>query len=102
MTFITATAITENGYDAWGNLLNKSSVANTCAGEGLSVTVGGNNRISTAGYQYDAAGNMTSDGLGHAYTYDQENRITGAAGYTYTYDSDGNRVEKINGSNGTL
>ena len=34
--------------------------------------------------------------------YDQENRITGAAGYTYTYDADGNRVKKSNGSTGTL
>src|SRR5882762_6295377 len=30
------------------------------------------------------------------------NRITGAGGYTYTYDADGNRVEKANGSTGTL
>ena len=36
------------------------------------------------------------------YTYDQENRLTGAAGYAYTYDGDGNRVRKSNGSTGTL
>src|SRR5205807_3919016 len=36
------------------------------------------------------------------YTYDLENRITGAAGFTYTYDADGNRVEKTNGTTGTL
>jgi len=34
--------------------------------------------------------------------FDQENRITGAAGYTYTYDADGNRVEKSSGGTGTL
>ena len=39
---------------------------------------------------------------GMTYSYDQENRITGAGGYTYTYDSDGNRVKKANGSTGTL
>ncbi|HET6843357.1 MAG TPA: RHS repeat-associated core domain-containing protein [Candidatus Angelobacter sp.] len=39
---------------------------------------------------------------GNNYTFDQENRITGAAGYTYTYDADGNRVEKSNGTTGTL
>ncbi|HWZ44032.1 MAG TPA: RHS repeat-associated core domain-containing protein, partial [Candidatus Saccharimonadales bacterium] len=89
-------------YDPWGNLLQKTSLANTCAGEGLSVTVGPNNRISTAGYSYDAAGNLTSDALGHSYIYDQENRIAGAGGFTYIYDADGNRVEKANGSNGTL
>jgi RHS repeat-associated protein len=49
---------------------------------------------------------MTHDATsGLSYTFDQENRITGAAGYTYTYDSDGNRVRKSNGNlaaNGTL
>ncbi|HWZ41886.1 MAG TPA: RHS repeat-associated core domain-containing protein [Candidatus Saccharimonadales bacterium] len=92
-------------YDPWGNLLQKASLMDsnnpTCAGEGLSVTVGNNNRISTAGYAYDAAGNMTND-TRNAYTYDQENRITGAGGFNYTYDADGNRVEKANGSTGTL
>ena len=42
---------------------------------------------------------------GQTYTYDEENRLTGAAGYTYTYDGDGNRVRKSNGNlaaNGTL
>ena len=39
------------------------------------------------------------------YTYDQKNRLTGAAAYTYTYHGDGNRVRKSNGNlaaNGTL
>ncbi|MBZ5506819.1 MAG: hypothetical protein LAO78_15290 [Acidobacteriia bacterium] len=39
------------------------------------------------------------------YMYDEENRLTGAAGYTYTYDADGKRVRKSNGNlaaNGTL
>jgi RHS repeat-associated protein len=36
------------------------------------------------------------------YSYDQENRLTGAAGYAYTYDADGNRVRKSSGSTGTL
>src|SRR5579864_9450524 len=46
---------------------------------------------------------MTHDATtGASYSYDQENRFTGAAGYTYTYDADGNRVEKSNGSTGTI
>src|SRR5579862_3584812 len=46
---------------------------------------------------------MTHDATtGNNYSYDQENRITGAAGYTYTYDADGARVEKSNGSTGTI
>jgi RHS repeat-associated protein len=39
---------------------------------------------------------------GWNYSYDQDNRITGAAGYSYTYDGDGNRVKKSSGSAGTL
>jgi len=88
------------GYDAWGNLLSKS--VTKCGAENLSVTAGNDNRLQT-GYTYDAAGNMIHDATsGLNYNFDQENRITGAAGYTYTYDADGNRVEKSNGSTGTL
>jgi hypothetical protein len=36
------------------------------------------------------------------YSHDQENRLTGAAGYAYSYDGDGNRVRKSSGSTGTL
>jgi RHS repeat-associated protein len=91
------------GYDAWGNLLSKS--VTKCSSEGLSVVAGNNNRLAGA-YLYDAAGNMTLDATsGLTYTFDQENRITGAAGFAYTYDGDGNRVRKSNGNlaaNGTL
>ena len=46
-------------------------------------------------YTYDAAGNMLHDATsGLDYSWDQENRLTGAACYTYTYDSDNNRVSK--------
>ncbi len=87
------------GYDAWGNLLSKTSTK--CSSEGLSVTALGTNRL--LGYGYDAAGNMTHDATsGLTYTFDPENRLTGAAGYTYTYDAEGNRVKKANGSTGTL
>jgi RHS repeat-associated protein len=65
------------------------------------VTALTNNQLS--GYGYDAAGNMTHDSTtGNNYTYDAENRITGGGSYTYTYDADGNRVEKSNGSTGTI
>ena len=87
------------GYDAWGNLLQKTITK--CGAENLSVAALANNQL--AGYAYDAAGNMTHDATtGSNYSYDQENRITGAAGYTYTYDADGNRVEKSNGTTGTI
>jgi RHS repeat-associated protein len=92
------------GYDAWGNLLQKS--VTKCGAENLIVTADAHNWIHASGtdYQYDAAGNMTFNATPPAqtYTYDQENRLTGAAGYAYTYDADGNRVVKSNGSTGTL
>ncbi len=99
------------GYDAWGNLLGKSLTK--CSAENLSLISNVQNRADNGNtnpaqnYDYDAAGNMTHDvsNGGVNYTYDAENRITGAAGYTYTYDADGNRVEKSNGANppsGTL
>jgi RHS repeat-associated protein len=65
-----------------------------------------NNQINQSGppaVTYDAAGNMTDDGLGlgNAYTYDAENRIiTAANGYTasYVYDAFGHRVRStVNG-----
>ena len=93
-------------YDAWGNLLGKAITK--CGAENFSVTADAHNWIHAAApdYQYDAAGNMTFDATSSLnYSFDQENRITGAAGYTYTYDGDGNRVRKSNGNlaaNGTL
>jgi YD repeat-containing protein len=94
-------------YDAWGNLLQKN--VTKCGAEGLTVTADAHNWIHASGtdYLYDAAGNMTRNVTPtvQTYTYDQENRLTGAAGYTYTYDGDGNRVRKSNGNtagDGTL
>jgi hypothetical protein len=93
-----------SGYDAWGNLLQKS--VTKCGAEGLTVTADAHNWIHASGtdYQYDAAGNMTFHATPPTqnYSYDQENRLIGAAGYAYTYDGDGNRVQKSSGSTGTL
>ena len=49
------------GYDAWGNLLQKSITK--CGAENLIVTADAHNWIHASGtdYQYDAAGNMTFD-----------------------------------------
>jgi RHS repeat-associated protein len=76
-----------------------------CGAENLQVTADAHNWIHASGtdYQYDAAGNMTYDATASlSYTFDQENRLTGAGGYTYTYDGDGNRVKKSNTATGTL
>jgi RHS repeat-associated protein len=92
-------------YDAWGNLTDKTITK--CGAESLHVLVGGNNQITTGGYVYDIAGNLTSDPTdGDALVYDAENRIATATRSgittTYTYDADGNRVRKSAGGTGTL
>jgi RHS repeat-associated protein len=94
-------------YDAWGNLVNKTKIGTACAGENLSLTADAHNWVHATGgadYLYDAAGNMMFNATPPTqnYSYDQENRLTGAAGYAYTYDGDGNRVRKSNSSTGTL
>jgi RHS repeat-associated protein len=85
-------------YDQYGNL--------TMPG-GPSVS-GTNNRISAAGYGYDAAGNLTGDAAtGNVLRYDAENRLwkVETAGGTpiaqYWYDGEGRRVRKqVFGTNG--
>jgi RHS repeat-associated protein len=86
-------------YDAWGNLNQKQ--VTKCAAENLSVTVAANNQLLGGTYVYDSAGNMMRDNNGTNYAYDAENRIGSTTGFNYSYDADGNRVEKVNGANGT-
>jgi len=96
------------GYtmDAWGNLTNIAAapgMSGNCSTEGLNAT-GANtqNQLLGLGLWYDAAGNVTKDNLGNTPTYDAEDRIATVAGYTYSYDADGMRMEKANGSSGTM
>jgi RHS repeat-associated protein len=53
------------------------------------------NRITSSGYAYDSAGNLTNDTL-HTYGFDAENKIKSVDGVNdvYRYDGDGNRVRK--------
>ncbi len=82
------------GYDAWGNLLQE--VTTKCSAENLSVTANANNQL--VGNSYDAAGNMTGDGL-HNYTYDAGDLLKTVGTTTYWYDADGQRFQKwLNGS----
>jgi RHS repeat-associated protein len=60
------------------------------------------NRITTPGYAYDAAGNMTNDSL-HAYTFDAENRIKTVDGTEATYTYSGpTRLKKADKSGTTV
>ena len=88
--------------DAWGNLTNRSPVANKQNYEGLSVSASLKNQLT--GNVHDSAGNLWNNGT---YVYDAENRMTATAGKTYAYDGDGERVVKCTGtyptcSGGTL
>ncbi|MFY9557291.1 MAG: hypothetical protein WAV47_21480 [Blastocatellia bacterium] len=61
-----------------------------------SVTTSG----ATANYTYDAAGNVTNDGV-HSYQYDAENRVVSVDGGTtaqYEYAHQNRRVTKIVGA----
>ncbi|WP_044176066.1 RHS repeat-associated core domain-containing protein [Granulicella mallensis] len=87
-------------YDSFGNLNQTSPGTLQNA-----VSYGANNRINSASYGYDNAGNLTAsfNGISTAYSYDAENRLTGVnnGAATYTYDGSGDRVRKDNGSTWT-
>lgn len=88
------------GYDPWGNVLGKT--VTKCSSENLSAVIGANNQLQ-GGYTSDAAGNMTHDAATNLnLTFDPENRLSSAGGFTYVYDADSNRVEKTNGTTGTI
>ncbi|HEV8427371.1 MAG TPA: RHS repeat-associated core domain-containing protein [Pyrinomonadaceae bacterium] len=81
-------------YDAVGNRLTRTS---TIAGvPATTATYDANDRLNSD--TYDPNGNTLASN-GSSYTYDFENRMTGAAGGTITivYDGDGNRVAKTSG-----
>ena len=75
-----------NSYDRYGN--------RSVVGSALTFSAT-NNRITTSGYSYDAAGNLTNDGA-HAYTFDAENKISKVDNVSaYVYDGEGQRVRKL-------
>lgn len=87
-------------YDRYGNRLAQSLTAGSAPTNSVSVDAA-SNRISTAGYAYDASGNITNDGV-NAMTYNAENRIvtssSGGVSSNYSYDGNGVRVSKQVGS----
>ena len=85
-------------YDQWANLYTIGTVSGYtgCTQDNLNIGIGGvttNNQLSSTGFSYDLAGNMTGDNT-YTYGYNAESEIKSAAGVTYTYDGDGNRLEK--------
>jgi RHS repeat-associated protein len=92
-------------YDRYGNRLSEIPVAGTANMPLNEVLVDPTtNRITSQGYAYDAAGNMTSDGLFN-YSFNAAGEMTSVAPVgantataTFGYDSNGLRVIK----NGTV
>jgi RHS repeat-associated protein len=88
-------------YDAWGNRTDQNATGGTCGT--FHASVGTDNRLTTSGYNYDAAGNMTQD-ASHSYTYDAENRVIqvdSGSTASYVYDPSGRRIRKNSGGSWT-
>jgi len=81
--------------DQWGNLIAKAVHVGKPIGESLTVTANNKNQFAT--YSYDNNGNLLNDQLGHAFTYDAENRPYSGGGVNYYYDGTGERVAKSSG-----
>ena len=86
-------------YGRYGNRTAQTLTAGSAPMNSLSVNAN-NNRITNAGFAYDASGNTTNDGQ-YTYTYDAENRAKTGAGATYSYDGAGLRVKKVAGATTT-
>jgi YD repeat-containing protein len=86
-------------YDRYGNRTSQSVTAGTAPANSV-VMNSATNRITTAGYAYDANGNMTDDGS-NSMVYDAENRVvslTGSSGAaSYSYNASGLRAIKVFG-----
>ena len=83
-----------NAYDRYGN--SQINYGGGSYNLSFSTTT---NRITTSGYSYDSAGNLTNDTL-HTYTFDAENKILKVDNTTaYVYDGEGQRVKKLVGEN---
>jgi RHS repeat-associated protein len=91
-------------YDRYGNRTAQSVTAGEAPSNSVVVNAA-NNQITTAGYSYDASGNLTDDGI-NTIVYDAKNRETNTSGSlgsgTYAYDGNGLRVQKISGSTTTV
>jgi RHS repeat-associated protein len=86
-------------YDRWGNRWQQTLTAGSGPQPNLSFNTS-TNQVTTSGFVYDAAGNMTADGI-HSYTYDAEGNVTqvdGGSTATYVYDALNHRVRTVVGS----
>lgn len=87
-------------YDRYGNRQGQTITAGATGFQPITLADPATNRITSGGVQYDAAGNMTSDGI-NSYQYDDEGRLAfnATTGSLYNYDGFG-RVAAIFDTNG--
>jgi RHS repeat-associated protein len=78
-------------FDGFGNRTSQSVTKGSGPTSSLSFN-GLTNRITTAGFGYDANGNLTAMPGVTGLTYDVENRLLTANGETYSYGPDNKRV----------
>jgi RHS repeat-associated protein len=93
----------ENSGSAWSQTNNYDRYGNRridFGGGTYNLAFGSTtNKITTSGYSYDSAGNLTDDTV-HDYTFDAENKILKVDTVTaYRYDGEGQRVRKLVGEN---
>ena len=89
------------GYDRYGNRWSQTAAD---GGPSPQLTFSSTtNQITSAGYSYDAAGNVSSDGF-HTYTYDAEGNVTavdGGSTASYVYNALNQRVSETVGGTTT-
>jgi hypothetical protein len=68
------------GYDRYANLTTISLTQ--CSAPTLGLSVNTNNRITNSGFTYDAAGDLTADGV-YTYSWNAEAHLTSGNGVTY-------------------
>jgi hypothetical protein len=94
-------------YYRFGKRWQQNHTQGVGSPKSASFNFSGNNRITTEGYFYDAAGNLLMDNS-NCYTHDTENRLTsvapetspgsdvcGATIMSYLYAPDGRRVARL-------
>ena len=85
-------------YDRFGNRWAQTLTAGTQGYGGQNSFNYPDNRVTTSGFSYDNSGNISANGPGSSFTYNQENFLTAASttlgAPTYTVDTAGRRTKK--------
>jgi RHS repeat-associated protein len=84
-------------FDGFGNRLTQAVTAGSAPAATFNYSAT-TNRITTAGFGYDANGNMTTVPSVTGVTYDIENRTLTAGGKTYRYTQSGQRIYMNSGT----